>query len=111
VVQLLPLVNRLPRRINKITDDLEQGRFTMRVRVLDHPSDRRFLTGLFQQLIVAVLAGSAVMGAIMLITSNEGPLLTGDIHLYGFFGFVLLFGGFVLGMRALMLVFKRDSEG
>lgn len=110
MVQLLPLVNRLPRRINKITEDLEHGRFTMRVRVLDDPSDRRFLTGLFQQLIVAVLAGSAVVGAIMLITSNEGPLLTGDIHLYGFFGFVLLFGGFVLGMRALMLVFKRDSE-
>ncbi len=109
VVQLLPLVNRLPRRINKITDDLEHGRFTMRVRVLDHPSDHRFLTGLFQQLIVAVLAGSAVVGAIMLITSNEGPLLTGDIHLYGFFGFVLLFGGFILGMRALMLVFRRDS--
>ncbi|WP_253901584.1 AarF/ABC1/UbiB kinase family protein [Arthrobacter sp. PAMC 25486] len=109
MMQLLPLVNRLPRRLNKITEDLEHGRFSMRVRVLDHPSDRRFLTGLFQQLIVAVLAGSAVLGAILLITSNEGPLLTGDIHLYGFFGFVLLFGGFVLGMRALMLVFKRNA--
>lgn len=110
MMQLLPLVNRLPRRINKITDDLEHGRFSMNVRVLAHASDRRFLTGLFQQLIVAVLAGSAVLGAIMLITSNEGPLLTGDIHLYGFFGFVLLFGGFVLGMRALMLVFKRTAD-
>ena len=109
MMSLLPLVNRLPRRINKISEDLEQGRFSMNVRVLGHASDRRFLTGLFQQLIVAVLSGSAVLGAILLITSNEGPLLAGEIHLYSFFGFVLLFGGFVLGMRALMLVFKRDA--
>lgn len=110
MISLLPLVNRLPRRINKITDDLEHGRFSMNVRVLNDPSDRRFLTSLFQQLIVAVLAGSAVLGAILLITNNGGPALIEGIHLYGFIGFVLLFGGFVLGMRALMLVFKSTSD-
>lgn len=109
-LQLLPMIDRLPRRMNKITEDLEQGRFSMNMRVLENPSDRRFLTGLFQQLIVAVLAGAAVVGAIMLITSEEGPLLTEGIHLYAFFGFVLLFGGFVLSMRALMLVFRRDVD-
>ncbi|MFQ4149182.1 AarF/UbiB family protein [Arthrobacter sp. LAPM80] len=109
-LQLLPLLNRLPRRINRITDDLEHGRFSMNVRVLAHASDRNFLTGLFQQLIVAVLAGAAVVGAIMLITSDAGPELAGAIRLYSFLGFVLLFGGFVLGMRALMLVFKRSVE-
>ncbi|WP_245933542.1 ABC1 kinase family protein [Arthrobacter livingstonensis] len=109
MMALLPLLNRLPRRINNISEDLEHGRFSMNVRVLAHPADRRYLTGLFQQLVVAVLAGAAVLGAIMLITSNEGPLLTGEVHLYGVFGFALLFGGFVLGMRALMMVFKRDG--
>lgn len=95
----------------KITEDLEQGRFSMNMRVLENPSDRRFLTSLFQQLIVAVLAGAAVLGSIMLITSEEGPLLTEGIHLYAFFGFVLPFGGFVLSMRSLMLVFKRGVDG
>ena len=82
----------------------------MSVCVLNDPCDRCFLTGLFQQLIVAVLAGSAVLGAILLITNNGGPALTEGINLYGFFGFVLLFRGFVLGMRALMLVFKSTSD-
>jgi ubiquinone biosynthesis protein len=109
-LQLMPMIDRMPRRINKITEDLEQGRFSMNMRVLENPSDRSFLTGLFQQLIVAVLAGAAVVGAIMLITSDEGPLLTKDIHLYSFFGFILLFGGFVLSMRSLMLVFRRDGD-
>ena len=109
-LQLMPMIDRMPRRINKITEDLERGRFSMNMRVLENPSDRSFLTSLFQQLIVAVLAGAAVVGAIMLITSNEGPLLTKDIRLYSFFGFVLLFGGFVLSMRSLMLVFKRDAD-
>ena len=110
-LQLMPMIDRMPRRINKITEYLEQGRFSMNMRVLENPSDRSFLTSLFQQLIVAVLAGAAVVGAIMLITSDEGPLLTKDIHLYSFFGFVLLFGGFVLSMRSLMLVFRRDGQG
>ena len=110
MMALLPMLDRMPRRINKISEDLEQGRFSMKVRVLAHPADRRYLTGLFQQLIVAILAGAAVVGAIMLIDSNEGPLLTGEIHLYAVFGFALLFGGFVLGMRALMLVFKPDDR-
>lgn len=110
LVSLVPLLNRLPRRMNKISEDLEQGRFSMNVRMLAHPSDRRYLTGLFQQLVVAVLAGAAVLGAILLIVSNEGPLVAGDIHLYAVFGFALLFGGFVLGMRSLMLVFKRDQD-
>lgn len=109
-LQLMPMIDRMPRRINKITEDLEHGRFSMNMRVLENPSDRSFLTSLFQQLIVAVLAGAAVVGAIMLITSDEGPLLTKDIHLYSFFGFVLLFGGFVLSMRSLMLVFRRDGQ-
>src|SRR5690625_1806914 len=111
VLQLLPMMDRMPRRINKITEDLEHGRFSMNMRVLENPSDRRFLTSLFQQLIVAVLAGAAVVGAIMLITSSEGPMLTTDIRLYSFFGFFLLFGGFVLSMRSLMLVFRRDVDG
>jgi ubiquinone biosynthesis protein len=111
VLQLLPMMDRMPRRINKITEDLEHGRFSMNMRVLETPSDRRFLTSLFQQLIVAVLAGAAVVGAIMLITSSEGPMLTTDIRLYSFFGFFLLFGGFVLSMRSLMLVFRRGVDG
>ena len=110
-LQLLPMIDRMPRRINKITEDLEHGRFSMNMRVLENPSDRRFLTSLFQQLIVAVLAGAAVVGAIMLITSSEGPMLTTDIRLYSFFGFFLLFGGFVLSMRSLMLVFRRGVDG
>lgn len=110
LMALVPLLDRVPRRINKISEDLENGRFSMNVRVLADPADRSYLTGLFQQLVVAVLAGAAVLGAIMLITTNEGPLVTGEIRLYGVFGFALLFGGFVLGMRALMLVFKRDND-
>lgn len=110
MMSLLPLVNRLPRRLNKISDDLGQDRFSMNVRVLGHVSDRSFLAGLFGQRIVAILARSAVLGAILLITSNEGPLLTGEIHLYGLLGFALLFGSSVLGMRALMLVFRSVAE-
>ncbi|AIY03185.1 ABC-1 domain protein [Arthrobacter sp. PAMC 25486] len=110
MMALLPMLARVPRRIKKTSEDLEHGRFSMNVRLLARPAVRRYLTGFFQQLIVAILAGAAAVGAIMLIDNNEGPLLTGEIHLYAVFGFALPFGGFVLGMCALRLVFKPDDR-
>src|SRR5699024_2084827 len=111
ILQLLPMMDRMPRQINKITEDLEHDRISMNMRVLENPSDRRFITSLFQQLIVAVLAGAAVVGALMLSTSSEVPMLTTDFRLYSFFGFFLLFDCFVLSMRSLMLVFMRGVDG
>src|SRR5699024_3187415 len=90
VLQLLPMLDRMPSRTTTLPQDLAHGGLSMTLRVLATPSARRFLTSLFPQLIVAVLAGAAVVGATMLITSSEGPMLTTDIRLYSFFGFFLL---------------------
>ena len=69
---LPPVVQRLPRRINKITEDLEQGRFSINIRPLADQRDRQFVTTLVQQVVIAILAATATLGAIMLLTSNTG---------------------------------------
>jgi|SRR5579872_3501886 len=102
---LLPVMQRLPRRINKITEDLERGRFSINIRPLADQRDRQFITTLVQQVVIAILAATATLGAIMLLTSNTGPLLTQSVRLYAFFGYALLFVGFVLALRALVVVF------
>ncbi|MGH2389687.1 MAG: hypothetical protein ACRDIE_15915 [Chloroflexota bacterium] len=105
---LLPVMQRLPRRINKITEDLEQGRLSINIRPLADHRDRQFITTLVQQVVVAILAAAATLGATMLLTSDTGPLLTPSVRLYAFFGYALLFVGFVLALRVLVSVFKQN---
>ncbi|WP_254780431.1 ABC1 kinase family protein [Arthrobacter woluwensis] len=106
---LLPTLARLPRRVDRLADALEQGTLTARVRVLADDGDRGFLTRLFQQLIVAVLAAAATIGAVLLILDDSGPSLTASLSWHSFFGFTLLFAGFVLALRAVTLAFRGSS--
>lgn len=108
LVSLLPALRRLPRRLNKITADLEQGKTRLDLRVLGDPDDRSFLLSLTQQMIVAVLASAATVAAIVLLTATGGPQLSPAIGLYTILGYCLLFVGCVLALRALILVFRRS---
>lgn len=104
---VLPLLQRLPRRLNKITEDVEAGRFTVSVRTLGDPRDRAFITGVLHQLVMTVLAAASVIGGIMLVSADTGPWMTPSLRLYAFLGFTLLFFGFILGCRVLALVFHQ----
>jgi ubiquinone biosynthesis protein len=104
---LLPLLQRLPQRVNKIVEDLEQGRLTVNVRALADPRDRQFITSLAQQLMITILAAAVTVGGVILLTSDTGPRLTPRVGLYEFLGYALLFLGFVLGLRVVVRVFFR----
>jgi len=108
LLSLVPLVRRLPRRINKITEDLELGRTTLNLRVLADPRDRSFLLGVTQQIVVAILAAAATLAAVLLLVAPGSPMLAPTIGLYPIMGFCLLFIGFVLALRALVLSFRRE---
>lgn len=110
LASLVPIIQRLPQRLNKITEDLEQGRFSVNVRLLADRRDRVFVTKLAQQVMVTILAAAATIGAIMLLISDTGPMLTTSLRLYAFLGYALLFVGFVLGLRVLVQVFFRGSR-
>ena len=108
LLHALPLLEHLPRRLNKITADLEEGRLGLNVRVLADEGDRAFVFGLVQQLVVAVLAGSAVLGGILLATSGGVEVLPG-VTANALLGGLLSFAGFVLALRAVAQVFGRAS--
>jgi ubiquinone biosynthesis protein len=104
---LLPVVQRLPRRLNKITEDIEAGRLTVNVRALADPKDRAFITGLVHQFVMTVLAAGCVIGGIVLLATEHGPRMTDTLALYPFLGYVFLLFGFVLGSRVLVVVFSQ----
>lgn len=107
---VLPMLQRLPRRVGKITQDLEAGRFTLGVRTFGDPADRAFLTGLVHQVVMTALAMAAAIGGIILVAVDRGPMMTGQVRLYAFLGFTLIFFGFILGSRVLALVFHQHRD-
>ncbi|AKU17035.1 ABC1 kinase family protein [Luteipulveratus mongoliensis] len=110
MVAMLPVLQRLPARLAKVTEDLEAGRLAISVRTFETPRERRFVRGLAQQVIVSVLAAACALGGILMVIAETGPMMTTTLRLYAFLGFVLLLFGFVLGARALVLVFRHARE-
>lgn len=105
---VLPLLRRLPRRLDRITGDLEQGRTTISLRFLAHGDDRNFLLHLTHQVVVAILASSATLAAVALIIAPGGPMLTTNVGFHDLIGFGLLFVASILSLRTLVLVFRRS---
>lgn len=110
LVALMPLLRRLPRRIDRIGGALEDGRLTVRVRVLADPSDRRYLTGLVHRVLLAFLAAATGIMAVLMIGLRGGPALSASVSLYSFFGYCLLVIAAILALRVLVQVFRSDSR-
>ena len=105
---LVPMLQRLPRRVDRITDQLEGGRLTLRLSLFGDRGEQSFITGLVQQLVVAGLAAAVALCGVILIVADVGPQMTPGLRAYTFVGFTLLLFGFVLGARALALTFREQ---
>ena len=110
LVSLLPMLRRLPRRIDRIAGALETGRLSVNVRHLADASDRRYVTGLLHQVLLAFLAAAAGIMAVMMIGLHGGPNVTPAVTLYAFFGYCLLVVAAILAVRVLVLVFRPDTS-
>jgi ubiquinone biosynthesis protein len=109
LTSLLPMLRRLPRRIDRVGQALETGRLSVNVRLLADRSDRRFVTGLLHQVLLTFLAAASGIMAVLLIGLRGGPSVTREVSLYGFFGYCLLVVAAILAVRVLVLVFRPDT--
>ena len=109
-IRLVPLISHLPRRLNRISEDIATGRFSTNIRIVANPDDRVFLTGLANQVVIAVLSGFAVVGSIMLVTSTGGPVVY-DFRIFDLLGYLLGFSGFILALRSVAMVFGQREKG
>ncbi|MET8870156.1 AarF/UbiB family protein [Nonomuraea sp. NPDC004580] len=104
---LVPMLRRLPRRIERIASAAEHGRFSMNVRLLADDRDRRYVTGLLHQVLLTVLGATAGLMAVVLLTTDGGPALVGSTTLLQLIGYNLLMVAAILGLRVLALIFRR----
>ena len=107
---LLPMLRRLPRRIDRIAAAAESGRLSVNVRLLADERDRRHLTGLLHQTLLAILGATAGLMAVLLLGTSGGPQVTNSLTLYQLFAYNLLVICAVLVLRVLVLVFRLPDS-
>ncbi|MEV0315661.1 ABC1 kinase family protein [Nonomuraea fuscirosea] len=104
---LVPMLRRLPRRVERIASAAEHGRFAVNVRLLADERDRRYVTGLLHQVLLTVLGATAGLMAVILLGTDGGAPVVGSTGLLHLIGYNLLVISAILGLRVLALVFRR----
>jgi ubiquinone biosynthesis protein len=110
LASLLPMLRRLPRRIDRIAAAAESGRFGLNVRLLADERDRKHFTGLLHQALLAVLGATAGIMAVLLLGTPGGPKVTETMSLFQLFGYNLLVICAVLVLRVLVLIFRLPGN-
>jgi len=105
---LLPVLRKLPRRLDRITSSLEHGSLTARMRVLADESDRRFISALAGRAILAFLGATLGIMSVMLIGTRSGPVFFPGTSLFHLLGYVGLFFSSVLILRVVIAT-SRDG--
>ncbi|MFI9382642.1 ABC1 kinase family protein [Kutzneria sp. NPDC052558] len=105
LVTLVPMLRRLPRRVERIAGALENGRLSLNIRLFADQRDREHVTGLLHQVLLTALGATAGVMAVMLLTAET---VTPQITLLQLCGYSLLIISAVLVLRVLALIFRRE---
>lgn len=103
-IGFISTLQRLPRNLSMLNEKIESGNLQVNVRQFASPADRGFLTGLVHEGIIAGISIAAIIGSILLMVSDSGPMLAQNLRLYQFLGYTLALGGFVFGLRSLVRI-------
>jgi ubiquinone biosynthesis protein len=106
IVKLLPLIRRIPRRLDRISSALEHGRFSIGVRPLADDRDRRVVTRLVHQTLLTILAAATGVIAATLLGTPGGPQLAQDLSLYQLLSYSLFIVSAALTLRVLTSILR-----
>lgn len=100
-------LRRLPRTLSTLSQQLEDGTFSVRLRSFDDATGRGFVEQLFSRFTTTLVGIALVISAVLLGVSDAGPHLTAQVPLFPFLGAVVGLGGLLLLLRSLRAAFDR----
>ena len=107
LMALVPVLRRLPRRLDRVTNAMEQGRLSVNVRLFADERDRRVVTGLTQQVLLTLLAAASGIIAALLLGAPGGPKITPTVSLYQVIGYNLLIVAAILALRVVFTILRN----
>ncbi|OZM72345.1 ubiquinone biosynthesis protein UbiB [Amycolatopsis antarctica] len=110
LLALLPVIRRLPQRLDRIGGALEQGRLSVNVRLLADERDRTVISGWLHEVLLAMTGTATGLMAVLLLASTSGPRVLAELTLNHLFGYNLLVVSALVGLRLLFLVFREQRR-
>jgi ubiquinone biosynthesis protein len=107
---LVPVLRRLPNRLDRLTTMAQRGDLTARLSLFSIDDDVRVVTTLVNRVVLAFLGGIVGVMSVMLIGIDDGPEFSGSTSLYEFFGYFGLFCSTVLVMRVLVAILRDGAN-
>jgi ubiquinone biosynthesis protein len=107
---LIPMMRRLPRRVDRIATALEEGRLNVNVRPLADERDQSTISRMLHEVLVTILASTAGVMGVTLLGRAGGPQLTDSVSAFQFMGYALLVGAMMLAMRVLVIIFRPGQR-
>ncbi|OPF84792.1 hypothetical protein VT50_0200910 [Streptomyces antioxidans] len=102
------LLRRLPRRLDRVTSALEQGRLGVGVRLFADARDRRYVRTLVHQVLLTFIAATSGMMSAILLTIQRGPEVVPGTGLFQLFGYHLLVITALLVLRLLFVISREE---
>lgn len=109
LVDLVPVLRRLPRRVDRIAAALESGQFRVGVSLFGAEGDARVISRLVDRAVLALLAVGAGVISVLLLESRTGPALTSTLSVLQALGYLGLFSSATLMMRVVIAVLREGS--
>jgi ubiquinone biosynthesis protein len=106
MVTLLPLLRRMPRRLDRLAAMAERGTLTTRMSLFASEDDVRIMTRWLNRAVLAFLGGVAGIMGVILLGIDGGPEFTGQTSLYQLFGYFAIFCSTILIMRVLVAILR-----
>lgn len=105
---LYAMASRLPGRLETVTEQIVQGRFAIRLHSFGASTERGWIRELVSELVGAVIAVAAIVVAAVLVVSDTGPYIAPNVRTLSFIGAVVGLFGFLLILRAVRRMFRKE---
>lgn len=102
------LLRRLPRRLDRVTSALEQGRLGVGVRLFADARDRRYVRTLVHQVLLTFIAATSGLMSAILLTIQRGPEVVPGTGLFQLLGYHLLVITALLVLRVLFVISREE---
>ena len=104
------MLRKLPRRADKITAAMAQGRFTTSLRLFSDPHDVSVITTLVNRAVLGLLGAALGMMSVILLLPPGSPRLAQGLTLLQLFGYVGLFLAVTLILRVVLEILSPSRR-
>lgn len=111
LLTLLPMLRRLPQRVDRITADLAGGRLTTNLRLFSDAKEASFVTALVNRAVLGLLGSALGLMSVILLFVPHSPRVVGSFTVLELFGYIGLFFSVTLIFRVVLEVLNPRRRG